>query len=343
MFAGCYTAVITPEHASGRIDYSSLRDLVDFQTENGVNGIVAAGTTGESSTMTESEHIRVIEKINEYLGSRGTTIGGTGSNSTEKTLKLTRHAYDAGVKAALLVDPYYNGPSSLEIRKEYVSPVAAAFPDVQIIPYIIPGRCGTQMLPQDLAALHSQFPNVRAVKEATGDSNNMKLTRKMCGSDFDILSGDDGKTYEMMTTPEIKASGVISVASNVAPKAVKRLVSSLSEGHLENAQKQAEALAPLFGIITVKTEEETPFGPSACRARNPLPYKTLMNILGMPSGSCRRPLGRMTKNGFGIVLEAARKTYESHPEILEPVEKFFGVDLSKRLYEEKYWEGLRYD
>jgi len=342
-FSGCYTAIITPMKENFEVDYEGLERLVEFQSEQGVSGILAVGTTGESPTLSWNEHIEVIRKVYELSGEGLLTIGGTGSNNTQESLEATREVSDFGVKCVLLVDPYYNGPSSLEIRKEYIEPIAREFPHIQVIPYVIPGRSGTQLLPQDLAILHSELDNVRAVKEATGNIENMRLTRKLCGEDFDILSGDDNMTYRMMRDPMIRASGVVSVASNVAPDAVQRFVEAALEGKFEEADRLHKALEPLFSIVTVKTEEETPYGPALCKARNPLPYKTLMNILGMPSGPCRRPLGKMTKKGLKVVLEAARRVYEKNPEILEPVEKFFDVDLSVRLYDEKYWRGLTYD
>ena len=343
MFSGCYTASITPMLENREIDLEGLKRLIEFQVEQGVSGVLAVGTTGESPTLTWEEHNLVIEKIHEYIGGRAVTIAGTGSNSTEECLKATEHAKDIGVEAVLLVDPYYNGPSSLEIRREYVAPVAEKFPEVQVIPYVIPGRTGTQLLPQDLALLHSEFDNVRAVKEATGNFENMRLTRKLCGEDFDILSGDDDKTFQMMSDEEIRASGVISVASNVAPKAVQEMCSKYLEGKREEAAKLAEALKPLFQLVTVKTMEETRYGEVLCKSRNPVPYKTLMNILGMPSGPCRRPLGKMTKKGIQVVLNNVRLVYERNPEILEPIERFFDVRLEERLYNEKYWKSLTYD
>ena len=343
MFSGCYTASITPMLENREIDLEGLKRLVEFQVEQGVSGVLAVGTTGESPTLTWEEHNLVIEKIHEYIGGRAVTIAGTGSNSTEECLKATEHAKDIGVEAVLLVDPYYNGPSSLEIRREYVAPVAEKFPEVQVIPYVIPGRTGTQLLPQDLAILHSEFDNVRAVKEATGNFENMRLTRKLCGEDFDILSGDDDKTFQMMSDEKIRASGVISVASNVAPKAVQEMCSKYLEGKREEAAKLAEALKPLFQLVTVKTMEETRYGEVLCKSRNPVPYKTLMNILGMPSGPCRRPLGKMTKKGIQVVLNNVRLVYERNPEILEPIESFFDVRLEERLYNEKYWKSLTYD
>jgi len=325
-----------------QVDYEGLQQLVEFQIKNGAKGIVAVGTTGESPTLDWNEHSKVIEKIHEYAGSRCLTIAGTGSNSTQEALDGTEHAYEAGINTVLLVDPYYNGPSSLEIRKEYIEPVAQRFPEVQIIPYIIPGRTGTQLLPQDIAALHAEFPNVLCVKEATGDLKNMELTRKLCGEDFDILSGDDDKTYTMMIAPDIQASGVISVISNVAPSALVDMVHYMLDGNEEAASVIAQALQPLFSIVTVKTTEQTPYGPVTCKARNPVAIKTLMNILGMPAGPCRQPLGKMTRGGLEVVLTSARKVYEANPQIFQPIAEHFNVDLKDRLYNDRYLEGLYY-
>ena len=341
-FSGCYTALITPMNRNRQVDYEGLQQLVDFQIKNGVKGILAVGTTGESPTLDWNEHSKVIEKVHEYSNNRCLTIAGTGSNSTQEAIDGTAHAQDIGVNCVLLVDPYYNGPSSMEIRREYIEPIAHQFPEVQVIPYIIPGRTGTQLFPQDLAVLHHLYPNVRCVKEATGDLKNMELTRQLCGEDFDILSGDDDKTYTMMISPDIAASGVISVVSNVAPSAVVDMVHYVLDGNDEAASVIAQALQPLFNIVTVKTQEQTPYGPVACKARNPLAYKTLMNVLGMPSGPCRQPLGKMTRSGLEVVLSSARKIYESNPQILKPIADYFGVDIKERLYNEKYLEGLFY-
>ncbi|MEM2994862.1 MAG: 4-hydroxy-tetrahydrodipicolinate synthase [Candidatus Bathyarchaeia archaeon] len=343
MFKGCYTALITPMLENCEVDFKGLKALIDFQASQSVSGVLAVGTTGESATLTWSEHDLVIKKVYEFSPKRLFVIAGTGSNCLRESMESTEHAYEVGIRAVLLVDPYYNGPSSLEIRREYIAPIAERFPEVQVIPYIIPGRTGTQLLPQDLAILHLQFQNVNAVKEATGDLANMKLTRKLCGENFDILSGDDDKTFEMMVDKEIRASGVVSVVSNVAPAAVQKMTSLISEGKIGEAKTLCEKLKPLFQIVTVKTTEETQFGDVVVKARNPLPYKTLMNLLGMPAGPLRPPLGKMTKKGLKIVLETAREVYEKSPEILKPVEEFFDVDLSERLYNEKYWEGLAYD
>jgi 4-hydroxy-tetrahydrodipicolinate synthase len=343
MFQGCYTALITPMLRNFKVDFEGLRALVDFQVSQGVSGILAMGTTGESPTLTWEEHTLVIEKVHEYNAEKLLTIAGTGSNCTRESYEGTKLAYDLGVKAVLLVDPYYSGPSSIEIRREYIAPIAERFADVNVIPYVIPGRTGTQLLPQDLAILHSQFSNVRTVKEATGDLQNMKLTRKLCGENFNILSGDDDKTVSMMTNSGIKASGVVSVVSNIAPAAVQKMTTFILEGRLGEAEKLSKPLELLFQSVTVKTTMETQFGEVSIKARNPLPYKSLMNILGMPSGPPRQPLGKMTKKGLHALLESTRKVYENNPELLKPIEDFFDVDLSQRLYNVKFWESLSYD
>lgn len=342
MIKGCFTAIITP-FADDGVDYEGLGKLVDFQMENGITGILVAGTTGESPTLNWDEHNKVTEAVAKQTKGKCICIAGTGSNNTKETLDGTKHAAEVGADAVLLVDPYYNGPSSLEIRREYVGPIAAAFPDIHVIPYVIPGRTGAQLLPEDLALLHKEFKNVSTVKEATADLDNMKRTRVCCGPDFVILSGDDGMTYEMMMDSQIKASGVISVASNVVPGSVTKMVRLLEEGNQAEAQKLMTALEPLFNLVTVKTMEKTPYGEVVCRARNPLAYKTLMSILGMPSGGCRKPLGKMTAKGLETVLKAARIIQTNNPETFKPLADFFGVNIDDRLNNPLYREGLYYD
>jgi 4-hydroxy-tetrahydrodipicolinate synthase len=342
MFSGCYTALTTP-FKGNEVDYEGLRRLVEFQIAGGVSGILAVGTTGESPTLTWVEHNKVIKVVADICKGKCMSIAGTGSNNTRETLESTEHAVQVGADAALLTDPYYNGPSSLEIRKEYVAPVAERFPQIQVIPYVIPGRTGTRLLPEDLAILHKQFDNMTAVKEATGSIENMRRTRECCGDDFSILSGDDDKTFAMMTDPLIKASGVVSVASNIAPQAVQEMTKLLNEGNRNEAEALIEGLTPLFGIVTVKTQEDTPYGQVVCRARNPLATKTLMAILGMPVGPCRRPLGKMTKKGLEVVLEVGRTVWKNNSKILQPLADFFDVDIETRLHDESIFKGLAYD
>jgi len=342
MLAGCFTAIVTP-FKNDTVDYGGLGKLSEFQIKNGITGILAVGTTGESPVLSWGEHNRVIEIVAEKSKDKCICIAGAGSNNTKESLEGTKHAVAVGADAVLLVDPYYNGPSSLEIRREYIAPVAEAAPDIEIIPYVIPGRTGAQLLPEDIAILNQTYKNVNTVKEATANLDNMRSTRKCCGPDFTILSGDDGMTFNMMLDPEIKASGVISVASNVAPGPITEMVRLLEQCEEQDAQKLLTALEPLFGLVTVKTMEKTPYGEVVCRARNPLGMKTLMSILGMPSGGCRQPLGKMTRNGLETVLSAARKVQADNPEILKPVAEFFNVDIEQRLNNPSNWDGLFYE
>jgi 4-hydroxy-tetrahydrodipicolinate synthase len=341
-YKGVYTAIITPFGRDYKLDEEGLEQIVRFQEENGVSGVVAVGTTGESPTLSWQEHKRVFELTAEYT-TRSVVIASTGSNSTAECMDGTAHARDLGIGHVLLVDPYYNGPSSLEIRREYVEPVAKMFPELNFIPYVIPGRTGTQLLPQDLAILSKRLANVKAVKEATGSLENMRLTRTLCGPDFSILSGDDDKTFDMMTDVTIRASGVISVVSNVAPRSLSEMCSRILNNDREGALKLWRALSPLCESVTVKSTEVTPFGDVVVKARNPVPIKTAMRILGIPSGPARPPLGRMTKRGVDLLLEKIRLVYRTNPEVLEPLEKFFDVKLERRLYDPSVLEGLYYD
>lgn len=342
MFKGCYTALVTPLRDDGSVDGDGLEKLIEFQLANNIQGVLAVGTTGESPTLLWEEHNEVIECTCKLTKGRALAIAGTGSNSTRETLSGTEHAAHVGADAVLLVDPYYNGPSSLEIRREYVEPVAREFPQLQVIPYIIPGRTGTMMHVEDLAILAGEYANVASVKEATGDLENMAKTRRLCGDDFAILSGDDDKTVAMMKSAQIRAGGVISVMSNVVPGPIQRLTELLHAGDLEGADVLAAKLQPFFGMVGVTTTEESPSGPVQCKARNPVPVKTLMNILGMPAGPCRRPLGKMTRQGFATVREAARQVHQSDPAILAPVAASFGIDIEARLQDDSLIEQLVY-
>ncbi|MBA3009768.1 MAG: 4-hydroxy-tetrahydrodipicolinate synthase [Proteobacteria bacterium] len=343
MEQGCYTALITPFNTAGELDQKGLGQLIDFQIQNGITGILATGTTGESPTFKWKEHDHVIALTAKQTKGKCLCIAGTGSNNTEEAIMGAGHAVKEGVDAILMVDPYYNGPSSLEIRKEYYEVVAKQYPEIDIIPYIIPGRTGAQMLPQDLAILSQNCPNITSVKEATGNLANMKLVRQYCGNTFNILSGDDALVYDIMTDPDIRACGCISVMANIVPKFMTQMVEQINRGDLGGALKIRTALKPLLDLVVVTTQEDTSFGPVNCRARNPLPLKTMMQILGMPSGPCRKPLGKMTAKGFKIVLEALKQVHGDAPELFSPIADFFRVDIADRLNNTEYRKNLWYD
>jgi len=338
-FEGCWTALVTPMLPNGEVDYQGLEKNVVFQTDQGAN-LVPTGTTGESPTLEWDEHDKVIAETVRLAAGKAFVMAGTGSNATKETLRGTEHAVQVGANAVLLVDCYYNGPSSLELRNEYHGVIAESFPQIFVTPYVIPGRTGTQLEVEDLVILNRHQKNVRAVKEATGDLERMAKTRRLIGKDFDILSGDDDMTYVMMTRQEIQASGVVSVMSNVVPGAIVEFTKAILDGDREKAEKLKTGLDPLFKIVTVKTMEEYEGFTVPCKFRNPLAIKTLMNSLGLPSGPCRRPLGRMTPKGIAVLRQAIKTVYEKNPEFLTPLEGHYKVNVGDRIADDRYWEPV---
>jgi len=336
-FEGCWTAMVTPFNRRGEVDFEGLEKTIQFQIENGAS-LVPTGTTGESPTLDWREHDRVITKTVKSAKGKAFVIAGTGSNSTREAMRGTKHAVEVGAQAALLMDCYYNGPSSLELRTQYYEVIAKAFRRAFIVPYIIPGRTGTKLEVEDLAILHRKYKNVRSVKEATGDLERMAKTRTLLGEDFDILSGDDDKTYEMMTRQDIRASGVISVMSNIVPGPIGEMVKAILSGDMEKANRLKNVLDPIFKVVTVNTIESYEGFEVPAKFRNPLAIKTMMKGLGLPSGPCRPPLGKMTPKGVEVVRNALKEVYEKDKEVLRPIQEFYKVNIEERLFQDRYWK-----
>jgi len=305
------------------------------------------GSTGESATVTHEEHSLIIEKANAFAAKKCLVLAGTGSNSTSEALQETETAISAGVDTCLLVDCYYNKPSSMELRREYYDVILEKFPDMDFIAYAIPGRSVTVISPEDLAILRADHPNLVAVKEATGDFERMKRTREVSDGDFNIISGDDPNTLKMMTDPAIGASGVISVMSNITPAAIEEYTRMVLAGDVDGATKIDEALSPLFGVVGVKTTEKISLPNGSVvdvtyKFPNPVPVKTMMAGLGMMDGLCKRPLGRLTKQGVDIVRSALRTVWENTPEYLSPVGEYYDVDVGGRISDDSVWSKLSY-
>ncbi|OGP74735.1 MAG: 4-hydroxy-tetrahydrodipicolinate synthase [Deltaproteobacteria bacterium RBG_16_49_23] len=336
-FEGVWTAIATPFNRKGEIDFEGLEKNIRFQIENGAN-LIPTGTTGESPTLDWREHDRVITKAAKLAKGKAFVMAGTGSNSTKEALRGTKHAMEVGAQGALLMDCYYNGPSSLELRTQYYEVIARAFRKAFIMPYVIPGRTGTKLEVEDLTILHRKFKNVRSVKEATGDLDRMAKTRTLCGEDFDILSGDDDKTFEMMNRSDIRASGVVSVMSNIVPGPIGEMVKAILKGDMERANYLKEVLDPLFKVVTVNTIESYEGFEVPCKFRNPVAIKTMMKGLGMPSGPCRQPLGKMTPKGVEIVRNALKTVHEKDREILRPIQEFYKMNVEERLTNDRYWK-----
>ena len=336
-FEGCWTAMVTPFNRKGEVDFEGLEKNVQFQIENGAS-LVPTGTTGESPTLDWREHDRVITKTAKVAKGKVFVMAGTGSNSTREAFRGTKHAMEVGAQGALLVDCYYNGPSSLEMRTQYYEVIAKAFRKAFIMPYVIPGRTGTKLEVEDLAILHRKFKNVRSVKEATGDLERMAKTRTLCGEDFDILSGDDDITFAMMTRNDIRASGVVSVMSNIVPGPIGEMVKAIKNGNMERANQLKDILDPLFKVVTVNIIESYEGFDVPCKFRNPLAIKTMMKGLGLPSGPCRPPLGKMTPKGVEVIRNVLKEVYEKDKEVLRPLQEFYKINIEERLSNDRYWK-----
>ncbi|ETX05137.1 4-hydroxy-tetrahydrodipicolinate synthase [Candidatus Entotheonella palauensis] len=345
LIQGAYTALVTPMTAAGAVDWAGLEQLVAYQLAQGIDGILACGTTGESPTLTPDEHDRVIERVVQQAGGTAHVMAGVGTNNTATAVHRAQHARDAGADSGLVVDCYYNGPSSSELRTAYYGEIIRAVPELPLMAYVIPGRTGCALAAEDVAILATESGTLAGVKEATGDLERMAYTRSITGDGFSIMSGDDPLTLAMMDRDDIRAQGVISVMSNLFPGAVAQMVAYAHAGELELAWMLEKQLAPVFGLvgITVDTDRNLPHGGTATvrdKYRNPLPVKTMMAGLGLPVGPCRAPLGRMQRRGVQQAREALQQIQAEAPALLQSIASFFGVDIDKRLNDDAVWTAL---
>src|SRR5690606_23883414 len=291
------------------------------------------------------EHDAIVERTAKINAGARPILAGTGSNNTHEAIEATRNAKDCGADAALLVDCYYNGPSSLELREEYYRRVLDAVPDLPLLPYVIPGRTGCALSAEDLAILHLEDPaRVPAVKEATGDLDRMRNDRALAGDALVILSGDDDFTLLMMRDETIAASGVISVMSNLVPGAIAAMTRAATSDHAE-ADRIAKSLAPIFRLVSFSAEgtRTLPTGATLTafdKFRNPVPVKTMMAGLGMISIDMRPPLGKMTQAAVASCRDALTEVHAADPSLLAPIEATFGVSVEARLRDDAIWSRL---
>ncbi len=343
---GAWTALATPFLDRGAVDVPALHRLVDFQVSQGIDGVLPCGTTGESPTLSWQEHDAVIEQAAKAADSRVGVLAGTGSNNTKEAIRASQHAKDVGADAVLLVDCYYNGPSSLELRTEYYERILSGVADIALVPYIIPGRSGCALSAGDLALLHLTDPvRVPAVKEATGDLDRMRLERRLAGPGLAILSGDDDMTFAMMTDPEIACAGVVSVISNIAPGAISAMVSAQVDGDSKAAARVVESLAPILKLVgcEVTSTRTLPNGQTTeveDKFRNPVPVKTMMAGLGMCGSTFRRPLGKMNRVAVDRCRQALKDVHLADKSVLSPIEQAFDVRIDQRLGDDAIWAGL---
>ncbi len=237
MFNGVYTAIATP-FKNGEVDETSLRRLIEFQLENGVDGLVPCGTTGESPTLDDEEYRRVIQITVETAAGVVPVVAGAGANSTAKAIKLSRQARELGADATLQVTPYYNRPSQEGIYRHFQALDAEGIP---MMIYNIPSRCGVNIEPETMARL-AKLPQVAGVKEASGSLDQMIRISRLCGSDISLLSGDDALTLPLLS---VGGRGVVSVLSNLMPKQVKEVYQAWVAGKQQEAWDLHAALIPI--------------------------------------------------------------------------------------------------
>ncbi len=273
-FQGCITAMVTPLKETGEVDYEGLRRNVDFQTRHGVSGLVPLGTTGESPTIHDDERDKIIRTVAEQANGRVPVIVGTGTNSTEKTIKYTRQAKSLGADAVLIVSPYYNKPTQ-EGLYQHFSAVATAV-DIPIIVYNIQGRTGVNIETATLKRM-AEHRNIVAVKEASGNLSQMMDVLNELPAEFTVISGDDNLTLPLLS---LGGMGVISVVSNLLPDKVSSMVKYGLEGDFEAARQIHFELLPFFKAAFIET--------------NPIPIKAAMNMKGLPAGPCRLPLVKLS-------------------------------------------------
>jgi 4-hydroxy-tetrahydrodipicolinate synthase len=285
MFEGVFPALITPFNADNKIDVASFKHVVEYVEKGGVAGVVACGTTGESATMSTLEHMDLIDLTVDCANT--TVIAGTGSNNTTEAVELTRHAYDAGADAVLIISPYYNKPNNAGLIAHFSSIARCA--DIPVILYNVPSRTGQDM-PLEVITELAKIENIVGIKEASG--NPVKVSRiieNTMDDDFVVLSGEDGLTLPLMC---MGAVGVISVVANVVPEKMVDLVNAVQNNDLKTAKALHYELAPLTRVLFSET--------------NPIPVKRAMNMLGLANGRLRLPLAPLSRENE-MVLEEVLK------------------------------------
>ncbi|NIP26826.1 MAG: 4-hydroxy-tetrahydrodipicolinate synthase [Phycisphaerae bacterium] len=286
MFTGAMVALITP-FQDGIIDFETLDELVDFQLENGIDGIVPVGTTGESPTLSHEEHKQVIERVVKSVGGKVPVIAGAGSNSTAEAIELAEFSKKVGADATLQVDPYYNKPTQEGFYQHFKA--VAEEVDLPMVLYDIPGRCGAGMTPDTIVRL-AEIENIVAMKDATGKMDHVSEVATRC--DLTILSGDDSMTLPIAS---VGGKGVVSVVANIVPADVKALTDLILEGDLVSARQWHNKLFALSrNMLSLAT--------------NPIPIKAAVSMLNLASEELRLPMTPMDEDKKAV-LRQTLQTY----------------------------------
>ena len=287
MFKGAMVAIVTP-FKNGKVDEKALRELIEFQIANGTDGIIPCGTTGESPVLSHEEHDKVIEITVKAVKKRVPVIAGTGSNSTDEALRLTKHAHEVGADGVLMVAPYYNRPTQEGLYQHYKL-VAEKVP-IPIIVYNIPSRTGVNITPDTMARL-SKIKNIVGTKEAAGSLRQMQDVITLCGPDFVVLSGDDWFTYPLLL---LGGHGIISVISNIAPADMAAMVDAFFAGDLKKAKALHYKMTPMIDALFIET--------------NPAPVKAALSLMGKIQYEIRQPLWKLSDAN----LEKLKKAMQNY-------------------------------
>ena len=269
VFTGACTALVTP-FSNGKVDYSMLRKLLHRQMAAGIHAVVLCGTTGEAPTLTDEEKLTIFQQAKEFTGDDCTIIAGTGSNSTQHALTLSRAAEEVGADALLVVSPYYNKATAEGLLAHYTAVAGAVH--IPVVAYNVPGRTGVD-IPVEVYAQLAEIPNIAGVKEASSDITKINRIRSVCPGDFSVWSGNDSMIVPVMA---LGGQGVISVLSNLLPVETQAMAQAALDGDFDTAAALQIQLTPLIDLLFSEP--------------NPIPVKAAMELLGLDCGSCRMPL-----------------------------------------------------
>ena len=287
IFTGAGVAIVTPFHADGSVNYNKLEELIDFQCNNGTDSIIICGTTGESATLSEAEHVECIKKAVEFAKGRVPVIAGTGSNSTQTAIELSKEAVEAGVDGLLVVTPYYNKATQQGLVQHYTAIAKEA--KAPIIMYSVASRTGCNIEAATAATLIKNVDNIVGIKEASGNISQIAKIMNLTDGKADLYSGNDDQIVPIMSLGGI---GVISVLSNVAPQETHDICAKFLAGDLEGSRALQLKALPLVDALFCEV--------------NPIPVKKALNLMGMEVGGLRMPLTELTEANTEKLAKAMR-------------------------------------
>jgi len=287
VFGRLFTAMVTPFNEQLEVDYQKAQELAEYLINNGNDGIVVAGTTGESPTLTHSEKINLFKAVKEVVGNKGQVIAGTGSNSTKPSIELTKAAEEVGVDGVMLVVPYYNKPPQDALYQHFK--VIADSTKLPVMLYNVPGRTSTNLQPETVAKL-ANISNICAIKEAAGNMDQVSFLKTLVPDNFLIFSGDDSLTLPILA---LGGHGIVSVAAHVIGNEIKEMIDSFVSGDVKKAQQLHQKLFPVIKTMFITT--------------NPIPVKTAVNLIGLKAGNMRLPMINATEEQKNEILQVLKR------------------------------------